>query len=288
MADDDFGDSSIDNAPLRSRQFGAITLRGYSRAGIQSYWMVPEWRMAFDIGALPWDFRHIGIWCLSHMHLDHMAALPVMVARRAMLKLPPPTIYLPIEALDDTRQLLNIVGRLDGGKQECQLIGVQAGDSFALEGNRLLTVWNTEHTVPSRGYCVWNRKNKLKPEFVAMTGPEIARLRNDGFSVTEEVREPLLAYTGDTSPPGLDRAPEAFQARILLTEISFLKAKHRRETIHQYGHMHLDDFIDRADRFHNDWIVGGHLSSRYHLAEVPGLLQDRLPESLRQKLVMWL
>ena len=34
-------------------------------------------------------------WLISHTHLDHIAALPVYVARRRMMKMEPPTIYLP-------------------------------------------------------------------------------------------------------------------------------------------------------------------------------------------------
>ena len=36
---------------------------------------------------------------------------------------------------------------------------------------------------------------------------------------------PLLAYTGDTSPAGLDAYPPVFEAKILITEMSFIRAK---------------------------------------------------------------
>ncbi len=84
---------------------------------------------------------------------------------------------------------------------------------------------------------------------------EIRDLRLSGVPVTREVRIPLIAYTGDTSPAGLDNCPATYEAKILITELSFIRASHRREKIHKFGHMHLDDFIERADRFRNEVII---------------------------------
>ena len=62
---------------------------------MQSYWRIPELKLGFDLGAQPWDFIGTPTWFVSHTHLDHVAALPVYVARRRMMKMEPPTIYLP-------------------------------------------------------------------------------------------------------------------------------------------------------------------------------------------------
>ena len=50
--------------------------------------------------------------------------------------------------------------------------------------------------------------------------------------------------------------------------MSFIRPNHRREKIHKFGHMHLDDFIERADRFQNELIICAHFSTRYHPQEV--------------------
>ena len=42
---------------------------------------------------------------------------------------------------------------------------------------------------------------------------------------------------------------------MLITEMSFIRPNHRREKIHKFGHMHLDDFLERADRFKNELII---------------------------------
>ena len=106
--------------------------------------------------------------------------------------------------------------------------------------------------------------------------------------MTREVRTPLLAYTGDTSPAGLDNYPPAFEAKVLITEMSFIRPNHRREKIHKFGHMHLDDFIERADRFKNELIICAHFSTRYHPNEVRKLVDAKLPEALRSRVKLWI
>src|SRR5207247_3388995 len=85
----------VDNAPILSYRHAGLTIEGYSRAAVQSYWRVPELKLGFDLGAQPWDFMGTPTWLVTHTHLDHVAALPVYVARRRMMKMEPPTIYLP-------------------------------------------------------------------------------------------------------------------------------------------------------------------------------------------------
>jgi ribonuclease Z len=278
----------VENAPILSCQHAGLTIEGYSRAAVQSYWRVPELKLGFDLGAQPWDFMGTQTWLITHTHLDHVAALPVYVARRRMMKMEPPVVYAPAYAVDDLRRLLALMQRLDRGRQSCELRGVQAGDEIELSRELVVTVFATTHTIPSVGYVVWDRRFKLKEEYHGLPGEQIRDLRLSGVAVTREVRTPLLAYTGDTSPAGLDGYPPVFQARVLITEMSFIRARHRREKIHKFGHMHLDDFIERADRFQNELIICGHYSTRYHPDEVRRTVTARLPASLRDRVRLWL
>jgi ribonuclease Z len=264
-----------------------LTIEGYSRAAVQSYWRVPELKLGFDLGAQPWDFMGTPTWFVTHTHLDHVAALPVYVARRRMMKMEPPTIYVPVEALEDVRRLLLIMQRLDRGRMHCRLAGIAAGDEIELSREHVLTAFATVHTIPSRGFLVWERRNKLKEEYQGLPGDQIRDLRLGGVAVTREVRTPLLAYTGDTSPAGLDNYPPIYQAKILITEMSFFREKHRREKIHKFGHIHLDDIVERADRFENELIICGHFSTRYHPREVRQSLANRLPASLKDRIRLW-
>ena len=278
----------VDNAPFLTHQHGGLTIEGYSRAAVQTYWRVPELKIGFDLGAQPWDFMGTPTWFVSHTHLDHVAALPVYVARRRMMKMEPPTIYLPQHCLEDIRRLLIIMHRLDRGRMVCKLEGVLPGQEIALSREHVVTAFATSHTIPSCGFLVWERRNKLKAEYQGLPGDQIRDLRLSGVEVTREVRTPLVAYTGDTSPTALDDYPPVYEAKILITEMSFIRPGHRREKIHKFGHMHLDDFVERQDRFKNELIIASHFSTRYHPAEVKRFLDANLPPGMRDRVRVWL
>lgn len=273
----------VENAPYVTVAHGGLTIQGWSRAAVQSYWRVCELNVGLDCGAQPWDFMGTPTWLITHTHLDHIAALPVYVARRRMMKMEPPRVYVPLEMYDDVRRLLAIMQRLDRGRQLVELHGVQPGDEIELNRNHLVTVHAMHHTVPSRGYIIWERRKKLKEEYQGLSGEQIRDLRYSGVEVSREVRIPLVAYTGDTAPAGLDANPAFFEAKILITELSFLRAGHRREKIHKYGHMHLDDIAERAERLRNELLILGHFSTRYHPNEVRRILDARLPPALRAR-----
>ena len=278
----------IDNAPVKTIQHDGLTIEGYSRAAVQSYWRLPELSLGFDLGAQPWSFMGTETWFVSHGHLDHIAALPVYVARRRMMKMEPPVIYLPGELVDPIRQIMQLYTRLDRGRMPCELRAVEPGEEVELSRELVVSVSATKHTVPSLGYVVWDRRRKLKPEYRDLSGDQIRDLRLGGTEVAEEVRQPLVAYAGDTSPAGLDACPAMYEAKVLIAEMTFVSADHRKEKIHKFGHMHLDDFVDRRDRFKNELIIAAHLSTRYHAQTVERIVRKALPDMLDGRLMLWL
>jgi ribonuclease Z len=278
----------VNNLPVKSITHGDYTIEGYSRAAVQTYWRVPELKLGFDLGAQPWDFMGTNTWFVSHTHLDHIAALPVFVARRRMMKMDPPTIYLPEYAIGGVEQMLRAVSRLDRGRLPVELIGVEAGDEIELSRELVVTASATKHTIPSLGYIVWQRRQKLKPEFQQLTGDQIRDLRNSGNEVTQEQRNPILAYLGDSAPEGLDNCPDMYRAKILIAEMTFVAPEHRKDKIHKHGHMHIDDYVARKDRFENECIITGHFSTRYHDQQIRNFVKKELPDMLDGRLHLWL
>ena len=277
-----------DNLPLKTLHHQGMTIEGYSRAAVQSYWRIPELKVGFELGGSPWSFMGTPTFFVSHTHLDHIAAIPVYVARRRMMKMDPPTIYLPEHAVENVRRMLNIWQRLDRGRMACNLVGVKPGSEVELSREHVVTVFETKHTVPSVGYVVWYRRKKLKPELQGLPENEIRDLRLSGTEVTHEVRVPLVCYTGDTAPAGLDGYPPVYEAKILITELTFFRPEHRKDKIHKFGHMHLDDLIERADRFKNELIIVAHFSTRYHERQIRKAVESQLPPQLKDRLHLWL
>jgi ribonuclease Z len=277
----------IENAPYQSLRHGGLTVEGWSRAGIQSVWRIPELRIGFDLGAIPWDFTAVGTWFVSHGHLDHLMALPGLVARRGMLRYPPPVVHVPHEIVADVQNLLAAWKALDGGQQACTVIGMKPGDRVELTDDHSVTAFPTAHPVPSRGYVVRERRRKLKPEYVGLPGDRLKQLRESGTEMTNEVSVPLVCYTGDTGPAGLDADPAVYEAKVLIVEMSFARPEHSKERVHAFGHLHLDDFADRADRFRNELIVAAHVTSRDEPADFQRWVNERLPSGLRERVRVW-
>jgi ribonuclease Z len=265
-----------------------LTIDGYSRAAVQSYWRIAELKLGFDLGAQPWDFMSLPRTFISHPHLDHIAAIPAYVARRRMMKMERPTLYLPDYALSTVDQMLKVFTRLDRGRMPCELVPLRENQEIDLTRELIVTTHAMKHSIPALGFIVWEKRRKLKTQFANWTGDQIRDARLSGVEVTSETRIPLVAYTGDTAPAGLDRNPDMFRAKILITEMTFLAPDHRKDLIHKDGHMHLDDFVERKDLFQNQRIICGHFSVRYNKPQIQRWIDKALPGRLDGRLQLWI
>ena len=97
-----------------------------------------------------------------------------------------------------------------------------------------------------------------------------------------------MAYLGDSAPAGLDDNPAMYEAKILISELTFVAPDHRKDKIHKFGHMHLDDLVERRDRFKNELVIAAHLSTRYHANGVRALVSKAIPDMFGGRLHLWL
>ena len=192
----------VDNAPYLSLEHAGLTIEGYSRAAVQSYWRVPELKLGFDLGAQPWDFMGTPTWFVSHTHLDHIAALPVYVARRRMMKMEPPTIYLPAESLEDVQKLLLIMQRLDRGRQLCELQGRRRrATRSSCRASTSSRVFATTHTIPSLGLRRLGAAQQAEGRVsTACPATRSATCGSSGVAITREVRI-AAAWPTPATPP---------------------------------------------------------------------------------------
>ena len=99
---------------------------------------------------------------------------------------------------------------------------------------------------------------------------------------------PLVCYAGDTAPVGLDNFPAVYESKVLITEMTFFRPEHRKEKIHKFGHTHLDDIIQRAEKFQNELIILTHFSTRYHEQQIKRAVDRRMPKELQDRVELWL
>jgi ribonuclease Z len=165
---------------------------------------------------------------------------------------------------------------------------MKSGDEVELSREHVVTAFATKHTVPSIGYVVWDRRRKLKAELQGLSGEQIRDRRLAGEDVTDEVRVPIVCYVGDSAPAGLDNYPPVYESQVLITEMTFFRPEHRKEKIHKFGHTHLDDILERAEKFKNELIILTHFSTRYLDKHLQATVEAKLPAGLRERVKLWL
>jgi ribonuclease Z len=79
-----------------------------------------------------------------------------------------------------------------------------------------------------------------------------------------------------------------FEAQVLITELTFVAHSHRKEKIHKFGHMHLDDLLARRERFRNEVVIATHFSTRYTDDRIRRIIAKKLPDMLDGRLQLWL
>ncbi len=265
---------------------GPYTVRGVSVGGVYTSLSIPELGVLLDVGIPLRSFGASDTIVLSHGHADHVGALPALLGIRALHgKTKPPRVVMPVEIVDDLRTALAALTKLQRFPLEIEAIGMAPGDEVALRGDLLLRAVRTFHPVPSLGYVFVRRVAKLKDELVGLPGTEIAARRRAGEVVAEHREHLELAYATDTLATVLDHSPELLTARVLIIECTFLDARKSRDAARAGCHIHLDDLIERAERFANDHIVLMHCSQLYRPSEVAAILDARVPPALRAKIV---
>ena len=265
---------------------GPYTIRGISVGGVYTSLAVPELGIVFDAGASPRSAGGVDTILLSHGHADHVGALPAMLGIRALHgKTKPPRVVMPIEIVEDLVAALAALSRLQRYPLDIEAIGMVPGDTLALRGDLEVRAVRTFHPVPSLGYVIVRRVAKLRPELVGLPGPEIAARRRAGEIISDYEDRLELAYATDTLVSALDHSPELFEARVLIVECTFLDDRKTLEAARAGCHIHLDELIERADRFDNEHVVVMHVSQLYRPDEVAAILDRRVPAQLRKRII---
>ena len=269
------------------KKCGTLQIEGFSRAGIETYFRVPEFSLLLDIGRCPREFIGTSRLFLSHFHIDHAAGLPYYVGQRWLFQMPPPQVMLPAEAIDPVRQILESWEALHNSTTRCELIPLNSGDTVDIGNGRRLRAFATHHRTTSIGCTIIEQRRKLKPEFVGLASEDVREHVLAGEEVVEVSDHPWLSYVGDSGPETLDATPELFNSEILILETSFFTPGDIPRA--RFGaHLHVEDVAARAELFRNSCLVLNHISERHSEREVWGRLRELLPQDLCERIVVWL
>ncbi|MEZ4268661.1 MAG: MBL fold metallo-hydrolase [Myxococcota bacterium] len=259
-------------APLRDLHELDFTLTGFSLGGVETSVIVPEWRLAFDVGRGRDELIRCEHIALTHTHMDHTGGLAYLLALRQLQRLPPPTVYVPAQVADALRAMLDAWDPLQRHRTECTIVPIEPGDRHRIARDLYLEPFRTYHPVPSFGYSVVREVQKLRQEFSHLAGPEIAQLRRDGVEITHTEARRLLSVTGDTLPEVLDRQPHIIDSQVLLMECTFLDDNKPYQACRDGGHVHIRDLLERAELLRPERLVLSHFSRIHSERDIPELL----------------
>lgn len=260
---------------------------GYSLAGITTSVFCKNASLCFDVGqGLPFQFAARRI-ALTHGHLDHAAGIPYLVAQKNMAGQKETDIFVPSKLADPLEQILKIWQGVDEHQYTYRLNVAEPGKMIELDKFHSLKPFRTVHRVQSQGYLLYQKKKRLKEKFRAASQEEIIAARRLGEDPNEEFLEPAVAFTGDTQSEFIDSDPDLARAKILFVEVTFWDAAKPVEHARQWGHMHFDELLEILPRLKNERIVLIHASVRYTTAYLQQILQERLPESERERVVIF-
>lgn len=268
---------------LTTLQAARYTVRGMSLGGVYTSIHVPELDALFDCGFPLRASAAVTNLFLSHGHVDHVGSLPALLGIRGLHGVRKNLrIFLPSALGPAVEEALAVISRLHRWPLTVDLVPMEPGQEVHLRNDLNVRAFKTYHPVPSLGYLFINRVKKLLPQYAALPGDEIGRLRRTGAEIFREEPRFELAYATDTLPTVLDREPALFDTRVLILECTFLDQKKSVADARAGCHIHLDELLPYAHRFRNEALVLMHFSQLYSPADVRRILAERCPPEMRR------
>ncbi|KAJ7960468.1 Nuclear ribonuclease Z [Quillaja saponaria] len=269
---DQRGSDSSSSKKMQGLSIEGYPVGGLSIGGHETCIIFPTLKVAFDIGRCPPRAIYQDFLCISHAHMDHIGGLPMYVATHGLYGMKPPTVVVPTCIEEDVENLFEVHRKMDHSELKHYLIGLDVGEEFYLRKDLKVKAFRTYHCIPSQ---------KLKQQYIGLSGNEIKNLKLSGAQITCTLTEPEIAFTGDTMSDFIldENNIDVLRARILVMQCTFVNNSIKVEHARDYGHTHLSEIISHADRFQNRAILLIHFSARYAVEEIQQAL-SALPPSL--------
>jgi len=267
-------------------QIGDLEVIGYSVGGEETVVAVPQLDVCFDVGKAPDQIISINHVLLTHGHIDHAAGFAYYLSHRQFDGQVPGTMVVPKNLLSPVRQILDGWGVLDGNRIPVNLIGVGPGDEVQIKPNLFARAFPPDHCKGSLGYCVLEKRKKIKPEYAGLTGPQIVALKRQGTVIYTLLELPIVSYLGDTQYVDYSSLPYVVNSKILIAECTFYEPDHLDRA--QAGrHMHVTQLARFLEPLRNEHVILTHITQRTTLQEVRRILKKTLaPEILGRILLL--
>ncbi|KAE9012266.1 hypothetical protein PR003_g15016 [Phytophthora rubi] len=275
---------------------GGFRLHMRCVAGIESCCYVDAVDVAFDLGCLVDRVVSKSHVFITHGHIDHIGALVAHAARRALQKQKPAQYFVPAHLVPHLESILQSTAAMQGDEPfPVRLVPLQPYDEVHVSPKYMVRAVPTTHRVPSLGFILYEKRNRLKPEYQQLPGSEIAALKRAGQAITSTELTPEIAYTGDTTIEVFraaaesddERARDLLRVKVLITEATYADGKMTVQDAVARGHMHLDQLAADEQLFQQvGTLVLVHFSARYSADDLAECIRTRLPPALQEKTVL--
>lgn len=277
----------IPKPPPRDGALGFLYLppfrvQGFSVAGEATCITIPEMDVTFDMGMCPRSALASKFCCLTHGHMDHTGALAYWCSQRNFQGMGPGTIVCDARIESDVRMMMDGFSALERQKTPYELMPINPGDEIEIKNNIVLRAFPTEHTCPSIGYSIIEKRTKLKDEFMGLPQEKLRELKERGTEIVRHLEVPQLAFTGDTLPGPHLLADDVRKAKVIIAECTFFDRDHAGRA--KIGmHMHVNDIAEWLRVCECEHLVLTHVSRRTHLGQARRQLVEAAGEELASK-----
>ncbi len=253
-----------------------LTITAYSTALFSTWYFIDEFGLLLDAGDglsahLLQKARKIKHAFISHADRDHLSGLIQFNQLNARDGFP--KIYYPKDS-GSFPYMADFATKFDPHVSGTIWQPIEYGQIVHLNKAIRVRSFRNEHMpfpaemVKTMGFHLERIKRKLKPDFIGLSGKEIASLRKEKGedAITEEVVENILSYSGD-SPVATDGRFD--NTNILIHEATFLRID---ESVidHERANKHstLEGVLKMVKDTNVQKLILGHFSSRYSIEEI--------------------
>jgi ribonuclease Z len=266
---------------IQLKSIKALQISGYSRAAHRTGLEVKGLNILLDAGLdVQKAYEHIFI---THQHLDH-------------------TIYLPQYTMNiDNNIKMNIISTqniLDNVKPYlASALRMSKNIDKNITNDEILNIANTNfvnldiinnniyefkngkdkwivnlikcfHGIDSIGFGFSIIKNKLKPEYIGLDNKEIVILKMDNIQLTDEVKENVFLFLGDTDKKILENQ-EIYKYKTIIMECTYIYDTEEEIKLAKINkHMHWTNIKDIIQKHNNIQFILIHFSMKYTKKEI--------------------
>lgn len=273
--------------PEDDLEIGGMHLMGIAEGGVETNIRVPELKLMFDVGMIPRAALSFHRVLVSHGHADHLGGIHYYLSQRRMMKMPPAIIHVPAEIVAPLETLLGAWSQIEGYAYNYELLPTQPGDRCDVGRDLTATAIRTQHRVPSLAWVIERTTRRLDDAYHGLAPEQLAELRKQGTQITTDVVTPVLCVTGDTTIDTFLGSEQMRRCKVLVHECTAWDQRRSVASTRAYGHTHVDELIEHADKFEGDALVLVHRSRRHSRFFAEHAVKERFPASVRDKVFVF-